>query len=287
MNAVHHLKTEGELSNSLWTIGLAESGNAKTLAADRVTLILSGEDGPPVVRMLPACGSDAQWIQDLAADNGTFWFQDEIGKFFHAVLNDSKFNRIKPWMLSAYSHQPISNRLKSEIHKLEIPRPAFTLHGLSVLSTWRADVDAVSMLDGFCQRPSYYVAPARADTDMFEHFIYSAGERQAEAEADVRELWQAVCAQPGAEGPYQLGEGVLPYLEGRWKGLRPIWGDGEVPASSIRRIGFQVLRYLPVLHFLLGKSRWPIGTRREGSAPPVTRPVPHPSEDMTHRLFPS
>ena len=33
------------------------------------------------------------------------------------------------------------------------------------------------------------------------------------------------------------------------------WGRSDLPRSFIRRIGFATLRYLPVLHFLLGKSR--------------------------------
>jgi hypothetical protein len=75
---------------------------------------------------------------------------------------------------------------------------------------------------------------------------------------DLRETWQALCAQPGAAGDYRLREEVLPYLQHWWSGLREMWGSGIVPPSFVRRIGFSVLRYLIVLHFLLGKSRHPI-----------------------------
>ena len=81
------------------------------------------------------------------------------------------------------------------------------------------------------------------------------------AEADrarLRKNWEALCAQPGAAGPYRLNDDVLPFLAAWWRGLRASWGNTPVPASFIRRIGFSILRYLPVLHFLLGKSRWAI-----------------------------
>ena len=248
----------GEILPTLWTIGLAESGAAKTLATDRMTMILGDGSGNPPVRTLPSPGSDAQWIEDLAHDNGVFWFQDEVGKFFNGVLTGKLFTRIKPWMLSAYSHEPIGNRLKGEKHKLEIPRPAFTFFGLSVFSTWREDIDAASMLDGFCQRPNYVVATPRENADIFDHFLYFEGETVKEREADLRELWTALRAQPGAAGTYTLDPEVLPFLRRWWSGLRNTWGEAGVPASFIRRIGFSVLRYLIVLHFILGKSRRPV-----------------------------
>lgn len=248
----------GEILPTLWTIGLAESGSAKTLATGRLMMILGDGSGNPPVRMLSSPGSDAQWIEDLSHDNGAFWFQDEVGKFFNGVLTGKLFTRIKPWMLSAYSHEPIGNRLKGEKHKLEIKRPAFTFFGLSVFSTWRQDVDAVSMLDGFCQRPNYVVAMPREDTDIFDHFLYFEGETVKEREADLRELWAALCDQPGAAGTYTLDPDVLPFLRSWWRGLRNTWGEGSVPGSFMRRIGYSVLRYLMVLHFLLGKSRRPV-----------------------------
>lgn len=248
----------GEVLPTLWTIALAESGSAKTLAAARIMSILGDGDGKPAVRMLPNAGTDAQWIVDLAENNGAYWFQDEVGKYFNAVLTGKLLARIKPWMLDAYSHAPIGNRLRGEVTKLEISRPVFTFFGLSVFSTWRNDIDATSMLDGFCQRPNYVVATARTDCSMFDHFLYFAGAGVAEREADLRATWRALCEQRGAAGEYRLGEEVLPYLQHWWSGLREIWGSGLVPASFVRRIGFSVLRYLMVLHFLLGKSRHPI-----------------------------
>src|SRR5690606_19710718 len=117
-------------------------------------------------------------------------------------------------------------------------KPAFTFFGLSVLSTWRDDVDAVSMLDGFCQRPNYVIATAREGTSMFDHFIYFEGEHVAAREDDLRELWQALCAQPGAADVYTLNPEVLPYLRQWWSNLRHTWGSGGVPASFVRRVGF-------------------------------------------------
>ena len=246
----------GDVHPTLWTIGLAESGSSKTLAHDRLMRILSGGSDHSPVRLMPTGSTDARWIEDLAQDPAAFWFQDEVGKFFNAVLTQSHMARIKPWMLDAYSHGSISKRLRDGV--VEVKKPMFTFHGLSVFSTWRRDVDATSMLDGFCQRPNYYVASARADTDLFEHFLYFAAPGTEAAEADLAELWAALCAQPGATGPYTLGEGVLDWLEAWWRGLRPSWGNGAVPASFVRRIGFSVLRYLVVLHFLLGKARRPV-----------------------------
>ncbi len=247
----------GPILPTLWTIGLAESGSSKTLAADRIMSMLSDDEMPPV-RRLSAPGSDAQWIEDLAANNGAFWFQDEAGKFLQKVLRDSRFARIKPWMLDAYSHQPISNRLKSEQVKTEIGKPAFTFYGLTVFSSWKTDIDATSMLDGFCQRFNYFVAPRRTDTTMFDHFLYFSESWVPDSESDIRELWHALCAQPGADGPYTLEPEVLPYLRSWWKDLGGRWAGGAVPDSFVRRIGFSVMKYLVALQFLLGKAARPI-----------------------------
>jgi hypothetical protein len=85
-------------------------------------------------------------------------------------------------------------------HKLEIASTAFAFHGLSVPSTWRHDVDPVSVLDGFCQRPPYYVALSRTDTERWDYFLYFAGKGQAKPEVEVRELWQALRAPGGCTG---------------------------------------------------------------------------------------
>jgi len=245
----------GRIRPTLWIVGLAESGSAKTLASDRINSYLLDGNAETRLDTLQPPGSDAQWIEDLATHNGAFWFQDEAGKLFNAVFKDSRFTRIKPWVLAAYSHGPIGNRLKTETSKLVIGDPHFTFYGLSVFSTWRDEIDARSMLDGFMQRFNYAVAPRRTDTDMFDHFLYFAGASVAEREADLNELWAALCAQPGAAGVYRVGPGVLDFLSDWWRGLREKWGDGGVPPSFVRRIGFSVLRYLVVLQFLLGKSR--------------------------------
>lgn len=247
----------GRIVPTLWMVGLAGSGEAKTLASDEIMTILS-EDGKAPVEMLPTGSTDAQWIEDLAEHNGSFWFQDEVGKFFDKVLTQSGYQRIKPWMLDAYSYKTISNRLKSEIRKREIECPMFTFHGLSVRSTWQMDMDLVSMLDGFCQRMSFYLAPERRDTDMFEHFLYFTDPDTDRRRDDLNEFWHALCNQDGACGPYTLTSDVLPFLEEWWRGLRTSWGDTTLPKSFIRRIGFSIMRYLPVLHFLLGKARHPI-----------------------------
>ncbi|SFQ04827.1 Protein of unknown function [Tranquillimonas alkanivorans] len=247
----------GDIVPTHWIIGLAESGEAKTLASDEVMRILS-LDGECPVSQLAAPGSDAQWIDDLAENNGSYWFQDEVGKFFNKVLTSANFLRIKPWMLDAYSHKPISNRLKGETQKRVIERPMFTFFGLTVSSTWKMDIDLSSMLDGFCQRMTYFIAPPRTDTDMFDHYLYFTGPKTEERRADLHELWQALCCQEGAAGSYTLNPDVLPYLEEWWRSLRATWGDTSLPKSFIRRTGFSLMRYLPVLHFLLGKARHPI-----------------------------
>ncbi len=208
--------------------------------------------------MFPCGGTDAQWIVDLADNNGSYWFQDEVGKFIKKVLADKNYLRIKDWVLNAYSREQISNRLKSEANKLTIDDPHFTFFGLTVRETWKYDIDATSMLDGFCQRFNYVIAPERVDTDMFDHFINYYGK---EAEAKKRKLqttWNALCDQPNALDQYRLKDDVLPYLQSWFRGLRGEWGSGALPGSFIRRTGFSVLSYLVVIHFLLGRSNSPI-----------------------------
>ena len=244
----------GEIVPTMWTVLLAESGEAKTLASDEVMKCLS-LDGESPVSLLPDPGSDAQWIDDVATDPTAFWLQDEAGKFLRKVLTDTRFHRIKPWMLDAYSGKPISNRLKGEKDKLVVERPSFDFLGLSVTSTWKLDIDITSMLDGYCQRMNYVLAPARTDTDMYEHFLYFNGPCVDARRAELNELWHALCNQQGAAGRYTLNDHVVPLLEKWWHGLRKTVGTTPLPGSFIRRIGFATLKYLPVLHFLLGKSR--------------------------------
>lgn len=245
----------GRIRPTTWTTGLAESGSSKTLAADRVWKILSDVNGAAPVNKLGMVSTDAQWIIDLSENNGAFWLQDEVGKFIREMNTSTKLTRLKAWMLDSYSSMPIGNRLKGEAQKLVIEDPHFTFHGMTVLSTWGHDVNATSMLDGFCQRMNYYVAPARTDTCIFDHFIYFEGADVAGREQELRETWQALCAQPNAAGRYDLKPEALNYLVAWWKSLQRAWGDFALPASFLRRIGFSVLRYLIIVQFLLGKSR--------------------------------
>ncbi|MBI6630889.1 DUF3987 domain-containing protein [Pontibaca salina] len=242
----------------LWTIVLAPSGSSKTLATDTVTDILSDDGEESNIAMFPNGGTDAQWIIDLDENNGTYVLQDEVGQWIEKVLKDATYARIKPWMLDSYSHKPISNRLKSENQKLTIEDPHFTFMGLSVRETWKDNVNAASMLDGFCQRFNYVMAPPREDTDMFDHFLYFVGENVGKQKAELFEIWNALRHQPEAMGVYQIDKDVMPYLDNWWSSLRAQWGSGALPASFIRRTGFSVLSYLVILQFLLGRSRRPI-----------------------------
>lgn len=246
----------GRVLPTLWTVGLAPSGSSKTMASEEIDKILGLSEH--TISHLPTGSTAAQWIVDLHQDNGAFWFQDEVGKFFNMVLTQTHYVSFKAWLLSAYSHSPIANRLKSEKEKLVVEKPAFTFHGLSVTETWQSDIDITSMLDGFCQRFNYYIASPRRDTDIFEHFLYFEGSEVPRRREALAEIWSAFCAQPGASGAYTLGPDVLSFLRKWWSGLRDTWGQSPLPRSFIRRIGFSVLRYLVVLHFLLGKSRHPI-----------------------------
>lgn len=247
----------GEVLPTLWMIGLAPSGSSKTLAPEEVDRIIFRGTSPEVERLPTGC-TDAQWIVELHQSNGSFWFQDEVGKAFKSILTEANYRRIKPWCLDAYSHKTIANRLKSEKTKLVIDRPYFTFHGLSVDDTWRDDIDLGSMLDGFCQRFGYYVAVPRSDTDIFDHFLYFEGEEVERRRETLAGIWDSLCAQEGASAPYTLNDEVLPFLKAWWASLRRTWGQSALPKSFIRRIGFATLRYLMVLHFLLGKSRRPI-----------------------------
>mgnify|MGYP003665624373 FL=1 len=247
----------GRILPTLWLVGLAGSGLSKTLASEEVDRIVSLGATEQVNRLATGC-TDAAWIVELSENNGSFWFQDEVGKCFNAMLTQTNYRRTKDWCLDAFSHKPIANRLKSEKVQLSIEHPHFTFHGLSVDETWRHDIDLTSMLDGFCQRFSYYLAVPRTDTDIFDHFIYFEGEDVDRRRQKLAKMWDALCALKGADGPYLLNDEVLPFLKLWWGDLRRSWGRSALPQSFIRRIGFSVLRYLMVLHFLLGKSRHPI-----------------------------
>lgn len=243
----------------LWNIALAPSGSSKTLATDRVSKILNGAGEEQAIATLPDGGSDAQWIMDLKENNGSFWLQDEAGKYLNKVLTSSQFARMKPWILDAYSQKTISNRLKSEAEKLVVENPHFTFYGLSVREMWKSDIDLSSMLDGLCQRFNYVIAEPRQDTDMFDHFLFFSTESSARNEEALGSMWASLCSQAGAKTVYKLAPETLPYIQKWWLSLRPAWGGGALPASFIRRIGFSMLSYLVVVQFLLGLSHRSIG----------------------------
>lgn len=247
----------GNVRPTVWNCILAPSGSAKTLAIDEVLRILSEPGERSCVDLLPDAGSDAQWIAGLEGNNGALWYQDEVGKYFHKLSRDKNLQRMKPWLLDAYSHKPISNTLKTATSSM-VEDPHFTFLGMTVTDTWNNDIAADSMLDGFAQRFMYTLAPPRADCDMFDFLLYFEGNHIDGQRAEMREIWRALCAQPGAAGPYELNDEVLPYLCDWWRRLRHSWGKTSVPGSFMRRIAFAVFRYLPVIHFLLGKCRWKV-----------------------------
>lgn len=247
----------GRILPTLWSICLAESGSSKTLASDEITKIFSDGESTPV-KMLPDSGSDAQWILEIEEHNGSFWFQDEVGKRVNAILTQKHWARLKPWLLNAYSYEDISNRLKGEKFKLTVYNPHFTFLGLSVFSTWKDDIDASSMFDGFCQRFNYIIADKRTDTSMYDHFLYFTYDGVDGSRTRLKDNWDALCHQPNAFGTYTLGPDVIPYLQNWWSELRNTIGKSGLPDSFVRRIGFSIMRYLLVLQFLSGKSRYPI-----------------------------
>lgn len=199
----------GEVCPTLWLVGLAGSGSSKTFASEEIDRILSRGNSDAVARLATGC-TDAQWIVELHDNNGAFWFQDEVGKTFNAILTQGSYIRIKEWVLNAYSHKAIANRLKSEKNKLVIDRPYFTFHGLSVDETWCSDIDLTSMLDGFCQRFNYYIATPRQDTDIFDHFLYFEGQEVEERRELLVKTWDAICSQKDAYGPYTMNDGIRP-----------------------------------------------------------------------------
>ncbi|ETW10831.1 hypothetical protein ATO8_20289 [Roseivivax marinus] len=248
----------GTIRPTLWSIALGDSADCKTLASTTITRILRDSTGDDPVQMLPDAGSDAQWIEELAAHNGSHWYQDEVGQYVRKVLTDARFSRMKPWILNAYSSEPIANRLKGEDEKLQIDDPHYTFLGLTVGSTWHNCLDAESVLDGFLQRFNYFIATPRADKDAFDHFLFFADPESERVSKDIGDIWSGLIAQRGAAAEYTLGPDILPYLERWWGSLRGKWGNCPLPVSYTRRIGFSVLRYLVVLHWLLGKSGHPI-----------------------------
>lgn len=90
---------------------------------------------------------------------------------------------------------------------------------------------------------------------MFDHFLFFQGEKNKIEQEGLREMWHALCAQKSSCGDYTLAPETLPFIEAWWQELRPTCGDSLLPGSFIRRIGFSVLSYLVVIHFLLGRSQ--------------------------------
>lgn len=243
---------------TIWAIGLAESGSSKTLAFDELHAILVERSGV-ALRMLPKAATDAQWLLDLAESNGSFWFQDEVGQYLHAVESSKLHARMKPWLLEAYSGATISNRLKGEETKLEIRDPHFTFLGLAVRSTWSSDVDVRNMANGLCQRFSFFIAETRHDKDVYDHFRFWATDRDERRRAELAATWAALAAQPAAHHDLRLPSEVLAWLEDIWwRGLRKTFGTTPLPPSYVRRVGHAIMQYLPVLHVLLGKAHQPI-----------------------------
>jgi hypothetical protein len=222
---------------TLWTVALAPSGAGKTYATARILEIANQRD------LFPEPASAAKFVHDLAEHNNGIWIRDEFGQFLRSLDQQSHLAELRDYLLRLYDGQPISRRTKSD--PVSIEDPALTILGATVLETFKACVNAESLVDGFAQRFNFIIAATDPDRRASDFPLYDLRKH----DSAMREAWHGVESVP-LHPIYPVGEGAVSVFKAAFKEMMP--ADDAVPMSFFRRTMFSAVRYAAVFHILSG-----------------------------------
>lgn len=223
----------------LWSVVLASSGAGKTFATSALQRFTGQES------TFPEPASSAKFIEDLAQYNNSLWVRDEFAQFLKAIDQQPHMAEMKDYLLRIFDGKMVERNTKK--YRIQVDDPALCILGLTVLESFKDNVSAESMLDGFAQRFSYVIARRDPERTASDFPIYDLRPWQDRIRAD----WDKIVASIH-HTEYVVGvDGEEAFKESFALLLPP---NAKVPTSFFRRIMFRGVRYALLFHVLLGKQ---------------------------------
>jgi len=228
----------------LWTIILAESGAGKTFTTSELRNTM--EVNPDL--LFPQAATTARFVMELAEHNNSLWIRDEILQLLKGMNTQTYLAEMKDLLLQVYDGDTVSRKTKKD--EIVIEKPALTILGLNVYTSFAREMDTTSLLDGFAQRFSYVIGRADPERPGVNYPIYDFRPYRA----SIKSAWDdLVKALPVNETVYQVADSGLEAFKISFELLMPP-KDSKVPMSFFRRIMFRGVRYALLYHLLLNKD---------------------------------
>ncbi len=232
----------------LWTIILAESGAGKTLTTNELRNTM--EVNPDL--LFPQAATTARFVMELAEHNNSLWIRDEILQLLKGMNTQTYLAEMKDLLLQVYDGDTVSRKTKKD--EIVIEKPALTILGLNVYTSFAREMDTTSLLDGVAQRFSCVIGRADLERPGVNYPIYDFRPYRA----SIKSAWDdLVKAMPANDTVYQVAESGLEAFKISFELLIPP-KDSKVPMSFFRRIMFRGVRYALLYHLLLRKENWVI-----------------------------
>jgi hypothetical protein len=232
----------------LWTIILAESGAGKTLTTSELRNTM--EVDPAL--LFPQAATTARFVMELAEHNNSLWIRDDILQWLKGMNTQTYLAEMKDLLLQVYDGDTVSRKTKKD--EIVIEKPALTILGLNVYTSFAREMDTTSLLDGFAQRFSYVIGRADPERPGVNYPIYDFRPYRAGIKSAWDDLLKAV---PSNETVYQVVDSGLEAFKIAFEMLMPP-KESKVPVSFFRRIMFRGVRYALLYHLLLHKENFVI-----------------------------
>lgn len=223
----------------LWSVVLASSGAGKTFATSALQRFTGQES------TFPEPASSAKFVDDLVTHNNSLWVRDEFAQFLKAMDQQPHLAEMKDYLLRVFDGKRVERNTKKA--SVQIENPALCIFGLTVLESFKDNVSAESMLDGFAQRFSYVIAKRDPERPASAFPIYDLRGWQERIKRDWDNVVTSIehekyIVGPEGEEAFKMSFSLL---------LPP---NENIPTSFFRRIMFRGVRYALLYHVLLGKT---------------------------------
>ncbi len=225
----------------LWTVILADSGSGKTLTSSVISDFTNVKDE------FPECAGGAAFINALSEHNGQLWIRDEIGKFMRSLETQAYMAEIKDYLLRVRDGKKLTRSTKKDT--ITVENPQLSILGFSVTDTFKNEVGADSMVDGFAQRFLYIVAKEDADRKYGSVPLYKFTEEDKEA---IMQAWVKTVGFIKEGKQYVITEDAEKAFCDSFELLMP--QNVKVPMSFFRRIMYRAFPYALLYHVLQGKE---------------------------------
>jgi len=228
----------------LWTVILAESGAGKTLTTSELRNTM--EVDPDL--LFPQAATTARFIMELAEHNNSLWIRDEILQLLNGMNTQTYLAEMKDLLLQVYDGDTVSRKTKKD--EIIIEKPALTILGLNVYTSFARAMEPSSLIDGFAQRFSYVIAKGDPERPGVNYPIYDFRPYRA----GIKSAWDKLLETLPDNGTvYTVDASGLEAFKMSFELLMPP-KDSKVPMSFFRRIMFRGVRYALLYHLLLNKD---------------------------------